>query len=724
MPSQLRDRLFEVYCAGVYSGTIRFADKETFWARIDLRQRTPMQEDVLPQDDPFVMPLRDIQTNLSSYQQAHWEGDEVRLEGGGRYLPYVTYTARIDGSDVSSCVWAHRDATAVDIVTVDGEIVAFVRAHRYGMEVLVRPGFAPVTPLIVYDDPLLSQPRYGVDSLGAFLVPMRDGVRLATDVYLPEGLASTNRVPTILVRTCYDRRRNQAAFMRWANKGYAVVVQDVRGRSDSEGELVPFYYERDDGDDTINWIAEQPWSNGDVGMWGASYLGFVVVAAASSGNPHLKAVVDEVSVGSPFVDTVRRGGTLCSWPLLSWTLAQSVGTRTDFSIFGGETFSPDKVVDTRPIAEIPSKIIGRRSGPWDIWAQHPDYDDFWRQCTFSERGSQVQVPMFVISGWYDGDSAGVSETWQMLSEHDVPHRKIWLGAWEHQPNRARDLGGVHFSNDSVVYNYDVQVLRWFDHFLKGVDNRIEEEPRAVYYLMGENRWRESADWPPKESIVTPFYLCSAGHANSNLGDGRLAQAPAETQAETDRFVYNPEEPMDDGGERHPENLRRFELRNDMLVYTSEILEQSVAVAGELSADIFAASSACDTDWVVTLSDVNAAGDSTRLSHYIVRARYRNGFDSPQMLVPGQVEHYHIFLPNLAHTFPSGHRMRVSITSSSKMVSFPNGNTGGNPYADPAPVVAVQTVYHSTQYPSRINLPILPLGVDREGEGKTVKARRG
>lgn len=494
--------------------------------------------------------------------------------------------------------------------------------------------------------------------------------------------------------------------MRWANKGYAVVSQDVRGRADSEGELIPFYNEREDGYDTIDWIIAQDWSDGNVGMWGASYLGFVVVAAATSGHPNLKAVVDEVNVGSPFVDTVRKGGTLCSWPLLSWTLAQSVGTRTDFDIFGGITVNPEAAVDARPIKEIPQQMIGKTSGPWDLWSQHPEYDDFWKNCTFTERGDQVQVPMYVISGWYDGDSAGVSETWRMLTEHDVPNRKIRLGAWEHGPNRARDYEGASFGNDAVVYDYDVSVLRWFDRFLKGIPNGIDQEPRASYYVVGENQWRTSADWTPAEATVSSFYLSSGGRANSGHGDGQLLAAPEEHSPE-DTYVYNPHDPMNDSGEREPENLRKYELRNDILVYTSDILTEELTVAGELSAVIYAASTGKDTDWVVTLSDVNEQGDSIRLSNYIVRAKYRHGLEVPELLIPGQVEKYDIFMPNIAHRFAVGHRIRFSVTSSSKFVAFPNTNTGNNPYEDSEAITVLQTVYHNREYPSHVKLPVVP-----------------
>lgn len=693
-----------LYCAGIFTGRMTFDTAGILMAAVDLRQRTTLKEDWLTTYS-WSMPLQQLQRDWQDYDEASWEGDQVTVANGAHYLAHGGVQGTVAGEPCLGQLWSHRDATALDVITVQGEIVAWIRPARYGMEVLVQPGYESLTPLVLYDHPMLSQPDYGVNVLGTFMVPMRDGVCLATDVYLPESGQPMRALPTILIRTCYDRHRNQTALMRWANRGYAVVNQDVRGRADSEGDLVPFYYERDDGSDTIDWIAGQSWSNGDVGMWGASYLGYVVVAAATSGNPHLKAVVDEVNVGSPFVDTVRRGGTVCSWPLLSWTLAQSVGTRTDFGIFSGETVNPAAVVDMRPIKDIPLQAIGRRSGPWDMWAEHPDYDDFWRECTFSRRGDRVSAPMLVISGWYDGDSAGVSETWRMLSQHNVPGRKIWLGPWEHNPNRARDFGGMAFSHDAVVYHYDIEILRWFDRYLKNVDNHIDDEPRATYYVVGENRWHTSSDWPPTTSRLVPFYLASLGHANSRLGDGTLNASMAST-APSDTFLYNPDDPMDDGGEREPENLRRHELRHDMLVYTSAPLQNRLMLAGELSCILWAASSAVDTDWAVTLSDVDAHGNSLRLSNYIVRAQYRHGWDARELLIPGRVEKYEIFLPNLGYTFEPGHAIRVSVTSSSKNVSFPNTNTGKNPYDDVESVCARQTIYHSPEYPSHILLPIL------------------
>src|SRR5690606_27644999 len=226
-----------------------------------------------------------------------------------------------------------------------------------------------------------SKAEYGIQPLGVHWVTTRDGVKLATEVFLPAGGRPGQKFPTIVVRTCYGRARDLYRCTHWVYRGYAFVIQDVRGRGDSDGELVPFYYERDDAYDLFDWIAQQEWSDGNIGMWGASYLGYTTTAAATSGHPNLKCAISEVNVGSPFfMDTVRRGGAVCSWPLLSWTLAQSVSNRTDFDLFAGKTVDPHEVVRMRPIADIPEKVLGKRSGPWDIWAQHYYWDDFWKHC--------------------------------------------------------------------------------------------------------------------------------------------------------------------------------------------------------------------------------------------------------------------------------------------------------------------------------------------------------
>src|SRR5690625_5292657 len=265
-------------------------------------------------------------------------------------------------------------------------------------------------------------------------------------------------------------------------------------------------------------------------MWGASYLGYTTTAAATSGHPNLKCAISEVNVGSPFfMDTVRRGGAVCSWPLLSWTLGQSVSNRTDFDVFAGKTVDPHEVVKIRPITDIPSKVIGKRSGPWAIWAEHYQYDDFWRHCDNGTYAHNIKIPMLILSGWHDGDALGVQETWRLLTEHDVPNRRIILGPWPHQLNAFRDCLDTEYGDNAIDYDFDTRTIRWFDRWLKDVPNSEDAAPRATYYLggEGENAWYHSRDWPPAEAALTELYFDSDGQANSMHGDGRLVVKPVE-----------------------------------------------------------------------------------------------------------------------------------------------------------------------------------------------------
>jgi putative CocE/NonD family hydrolase len=347
--------------------------------------------------------------------------------------------------------------------------------------------------------------------------------------------------------------------------------------------------------------------------------------------------------------------------------------------------------------------LGKASGPWDLWAQHYFYDDFWAHSDNTRHAHNIQVPMLILSGWYDGDALGVQETWRFLQKHDVPGRRIVLGPWPHALNSFRDCRDVHFGDNAVDLDYDTRILRWFDHYLKGVDNKEDQGPRARYYLVGANQWRESSDWNPAETQLCNLYLTSGGHATSLFGDGRLVFQPGPPGQ--DSYTYDPAQPMGDDGHVEPYRCNHLPLRGDCLVYDSEILQEDLAIAGVIYAELYAASTAVDTDFIVRLSDVDEQNVARKISDNVVRAMFRNGFKA-QPLTPGAVEHYTLEMYFHAWVFKKGHRLRVDITSSNYFEFFPNTNTGLNPYDDPAPVTARQTVCHGGEYPSHVRIPVL------------------
>ncbi len=708
MDNYLFGKLFNLYRCGVYEGKFSFNAKEIEIWNVDPATRVQLKR--IKYEKHMKETLFDIEglyKNLGAYVNGSWEGEKVILENKKEYRSHLTFEQEINGEILTSTLWAQRKAPPIiDVVTVKGQIVAFVMPGRISSEILVLEGYEGLTPLKKYEEPALSKVEYGIKALGNCFVETKDGTKLATEVFLPNTLEAGAKFPTIVVRTCYGKSRDMHRCTHWVNRGYAFVIQDVRGRSDSDGELVPFYYEREDADDLFNWIAAQPWSDGNIGMWGASYLGYTTTAAATSGNPHLKTAISEVNVGSPFTDTARRGGALCSWPLLCWTLGQSVSNRVNFEVFGGITVNPEEVVKTRPIREIPQKIIGKSSGPWDIWAEHYHYDDFWKHCDNKAHSKNIKVPMLILSGWYDGDALGVQETWSFLTENDTPGRKIILGPWPHQLNGFRDCLDLEFGNNAIDYDYDTRIIRWFDKYLKGIENGIDNMPRATYYLVGENKWMESEDWPPKESVLTSLYFGGEGKANSMYGDGVLFKEPkAETVVNS--YLYDPENPIHGHGEHvDPYICNEDLMRQDILVFSTETLKEDVAVAGNVSAKFFASSSAVDTDFFVRLTDVDEKGVTRYVSDNIIRAEFRKGIDKPCLLTPGEVEEFNINMHFAGFVFKKGHKIRVDIRSSECMQFFPNSNTGISPYDDPAPVVALQKIYTGSEYPSCVKLPIL------------------
>ena len=315
------------------------------------------------------------------------------------------------------------------------------------------------------------------------------------------------------------------------------MVQDVRGRNASEGEWLPNYHEVEDGDDTLNWIASQPWCSGRIGMVGGSYLGYVQWAAAASGNPHLKALISVVCAGSSFVDLPRRGGSFTSG-MLAWAFAVSQKT------FHPELMERDdweEVLNIRPLTDLPKKALGYDVPFITRWLEPSDYNDFWRQSNWQERSAGAQIPALIQSGWFDDNGMGTTEALELV--HDFPRgmRKVILGPWQHSGNSKYDMHGVSFGSQALRFDLDWLYFRWFEHHLKEVDNGIDQTAPVEYYTLGQEVWKTAENWPVPETRVTQLYLDSDGHANTSAGDGRLTFARPE-QENSDGYAYDPEHP--------------------------------------------------------------------------------------------------------------------------------------------------------------------------------------
>ena len=590
----------------------------------------------------------------------------------------------------------------MDLFYEEGSIYAAAMSGRDFLAVLVRKGMERKTALsqweMVYPDTgslgggageFQPGPVYPVRFLGTWMVPTRDGEQMATDVYVPGegGIAQTacpggqgQRFPAVLVRTPYGKGKGASVYYRFVQRGFAVVVQDVRGREDSTGEWQPEYHEVEDGDDTLSWIASQSWSDGQAAMTGGSYLGYVQWAAAASGNPHLKAMLSFVCAGSAFVDIPRRGGCFNSG-MLAWAFAMSEQRmRPDLMV--REDW--DQILDERPIASIPEKALGHEVPFISRWMSHRDMDDFWKMSNWQKRYKGGPVPALIFSGWFDDNGMGTTEALDLVREWPEGSWKAVLGPWKHSGNADYDLHGQYMGEDAIRYDIDLLCMQWLDHFLRGADNGIEKTPRVEYYTLGENRWKSAGAWPPEGGRTRRLYLDGAengcaGGTGASCGEGSLTFTEKGAGGQ-DSYVYDPENPavhlvdMSENELEVPEDYTEEEKRPDILSYTTPVLTEPLTVTGDARVRLYVSCDCPDTDFVVRLTDVDEKGRSVKLADGVLDAKYRRGEEHPEYMEPGQVYEVNLRTTKISNTFLPGHRLRLTVTSSAKNFIFPNSNT--------------------------------------------------
>ncbi len=550
-------------------------------------------------------------------------------------------------------------------------------------------------------------------------VPMRDGVKLSADIYLPRRRAG--RVPAILARTPYDNGDfagltkivDQAIY--FVQHGYAFVVQDVRGRFDSEGEFYPWVNEYDDGHDTVEWVGEQEWCDGNVGMMGFSYVGGVQWQAAMSGESHLKCIAPGVIGDDHHGQTHFQGGAMQLGLDMTWTFLTDA--RTWHPI---DNYDWKQVLVHLPLSEM-AGAAGVSSPRLADWIDHPDYDDYWKRIAYKERYEDVEIPVMQIGGWYDTFTAGTMNNFVgMLTRGGTKlardNQKVIIGPWVHQASELTHAGDRDFGKDSVL-DLNFEHLRWFDRWLKGTRNGVETEAPIKLFVMGAEAWRDEHEWPLARTRFTPFHLRSGGNANSLRGDGSLGTQPPGDEP-PDEYDYDPAFPVPSNGGNNccsPEivpwggyDQRQVEQREDVLVYTSRPLDEDLEVTGPVTARIYASSSAPDTDFTAKLLDVHPDGYSLNLCDGIIRGRYRDSFERQVPLEPDTVYEFTIDLFPTSNVFKAGHRIRLEVSSSNFPRFDRNLNTGGRFGYESDMRVAHQKIYHDAERPSHVLLPVIPV----------------
>lgn len=504
------------------------------------------------------------------------------------------------------------------------------------------------------------------------MMPMRDGVKLATSIYLPEGEGPW---PVVLVRTPYGKDTQASGNSAWTKRGFALVTQDCRGRFKSEGQYRPFVDDPEDGYDTVEWIAKQKWSNGKVGMFGASAMGITSNLAAMTNPPHLAAIFVMVARSSIYHQSAFNGGVFRKELNEQWLKRMNAN---------------DVLMDT---------------------FRHNVYDGFYDSNEMSKHWQKIHVPAYNYGGWYDIFSQGNVNSFVGLQAKGAGkargNQKLMMGPWGHGA-----LEEVKYPANSVI-NVNEEAMRWFEYWLKGVDNGIMREPAVKYYAMGDvsdpkapgNEWRTSPSWPVA-SRITSYYLQPAGA----LGD----KSPS-VQESADAYQYDPKNPVPTIGgsnlfiKKGPMDQRAVGDRKDVLRYMTPVLDSPVEVTGQIEAEIWAESDAPDTDFMVKLIDVYPDGTERLVLDSAFRARFREGFDREVFMKKGKVYKFKIDLWCTSLVFNRGHRIAVHVTSSNDPRYDPNPNTGRAMRADSETRVATNAIHHDRKHPSRILLPVAQNG---------------
>src|SRR2546430_4230136 len=581
-----------------------------------------------------------------------------------------------------------------------------------------------------------SRPQYRV--LVEKDVPMQacDGVTLRADVYRPD---TAGRFPVLLSRLPYNKnlRLRPGDIDYFVERGYGVIMQDTRGRFSSDGgEYYALIWEMPDGYDAVEWAASLPWADGNVGTTGQSYLGATQYLLAPSRPPHLKAAFP-VSAAADFHQcwVYHTGGAFeFGWQIpYAILMARDSLERQGLTAQLLATLERDLIPAPTPFAQPLSEQAYRRL-PLMAWGdllrpvaryltdylRHPEDGPYWWASNVERQHANINTPMYHVTSWYDIFLRGGLAHFCGLRQHAMTaaartQQKIVIGPWAHRfpytSPTSQGTGDIDFGPNACIELHETQ-LRWFDYYLKGINTGILEEAPLKIFVMGENVWRDEQEWPLARTRYTPYYLHSQGQANSLHGDGRLDLVVPSAES-PDHFVYDPNDPVPTCGGNTliipmgVQDQRQVETRQDVLVYTSAPVPTPLEVTGPIVVQLFAASSATDTDFTAKLVDVRPDGYAQNLADGILRMRYRESRESPALLTPGEVARFVIDLWATSHVFLPGHRLRVEIASSNFPRFDRNLNTGEDQATGTRWQTAAQTIFHDQRYPSHILLPVIP-----------------
>jgi putative CocE/NonD family hydrolase len=558
-------------------------------------------------------------------------------------------------------------------------------------------------------------------------IPLRDGVKLRATLFRPD---APGRFPAIVYRTPYGQESDakESGFpIQAARRGYLVFLVDVRGRYTSDGEFEAYRNEKADGFDVVEWAAKHPRSNGRVGSYGRSYPGYVQWLALSQNPPHYQTAVPTMTPTSSHHFFFQGGAFNLTWfdwfmPLIVPDLRRRAGddSGTWDTDAAYQRWLPQRR-DTYMERPLVGPALLKRWAPYYYdWIRHPDDGDWWRFADVERDFSRIRVPVYLVTGWYDNNYGPVGATRGfngLRSEAATPEArertKLVIGPWIHGSISVLTtrFGEIDFGPNAGI-DFDAFLLRWFDARLKDLDNGIDREPPVKLFVMGDNVWRHENEWPLARASSKSLYLRGQGMAVTADGDGRLSSEEPSIGESADSYLFDPVNPVWDERSEGSGALNQaaFESRDDVLVYTSDPLQEDLEVTGEMLADLYVSVDRPDTDLAVRITDVHPDGTSYAINGPeagYLRLRYREGLDRQVLIEPGRVYRVRIDDMLTSNVFKKDHRIRFQVASSRAPHFDPNPNTGEEIATATKMQSARVTIHHDADHPSRVLLPIIP-----------------
>ena len=590
------------------------------------------------------------------------------------------------------------------------------------------------------------------------MVEMRDGVKLAADIYFPSvgGEIAEGQFPVILERTPYDKSapRQVTNMKYYARRGYVGVIQDVRGRFESEGEWYAFAKEAQDGFDTVQWLGVQPWSDGQVGTMGGSYAGSDQSALATMNPSHLSTMIVAVGASNYYHGSMRQNGAL-EQRFMVYAFRMAMTSKEAIADAGLQAEIRKAFMDDMPdiVRQLPLKegaSVLRRLPSYEQWAidilTHGEYDDYWKQRGYAideYYDEHADVPSLYLGGWYDSYARNTPLSYTKLSAIKKSQQVLLMGPWIHGAFEVTNAGDVDFGTEAHINVNDLR-LAWFDHYMKGLHTEFADWSPVRIFTMGTGSqcmnkhdhdryldhggyWRSEPDWPLPGTVETPFYLRASG----GLSEGE----PREDETTSTGYTFDPKDPVPTmgGGISAAESIVRagafdqrgrpdffgcvdtqpLNSRHDIVTFQTPELEEDTEVTGDVVMHLWASSSAVDTDFTAKLIDVHPPsadypdGFAMNITDSIIRARYRNGWTEPELMEPGTPYEFAFHLYPTSNVFRKGHRIRLDISSSNWPRFDVNPNTGGPLGLEQRYEIAQQTIFHSPDHRSHIVLPLQP-----------------